>query len=311
MADMNFNDLVEALKGKGPGDFIREGQQAVLGGVQAGQEAKRKAFEEKMKTFMAGDLGDALPAGMDPKRPLSENAFLTLRKPPAGAVTPEEAALRRQVINETRAKLGLPPLPEDAVIGEKTGNMVLRGSGIISTSPEVTTQKKTMAQAVAELPAIRDVAFAVQAAVKAWRPEFTGPGDVATKETLARFGAANPGYTEMAQAIATAFNTIAKRQSGAVINQEELKRLADQFPKQWRSDTDFVSRMNSWINQFNRVVDKNAELAGSKELYAGFKVPLIQAPQQPAPAPAAQPEAGLPTLDAIRAERERRAKGGQ
>lgn len=313
MAEINFQDLVEALKGKGPGDFIREGQQAAVSGVQAGQEAKRKAFEEKMKTFFAGDLGDAMPKEMDPKRPISENAFLTLRKPPAGglAMSPEEAALRRQVINETRSKLGLPPLPEDATIGEKTGNLAMRGAGIISGSPEMVGEKKQVTQAISELPAIRDVAFAVQSAVKAWRPEFTGAGDVTTNEALALFGKANPNYTAMAQSIATAFNTIAKRQSGVVLNKEELKRLREQFPTQWRSDTDFVARMNSWINQFNQVIDKNAELSGSPALYQDLRVPTLAVPQKPAAQAATAPATSLPTLEEIRAERERRAQGGR
>ncbi len=286
-----YSELVEALRGgKGPGDFARAGSEGFSQGQALSQEAKKRALQEKVSTFLAGELGGAKPEGLASDRPISEQAFLQFSKPAADS--PEESAAYLEAVNTGRTALGMPPVAPEKPLSKGSANALLRGMSVATQAPEFGAEKKRQLAVVTELPALRDVSLAVNRVTKAWRPDFTGPGDVLSQEAASLSGNANPQYVDLVQGISTAFNKIAKAQSGAVINQEELARLADQFPRKWRSDTDFVARINAWISDFNNVLELNAQSAGPqvKNQITKLKLqPIITAPRPAAVNPAATP----------------------
>lgn len=287
-----YSELVEALRGgKGPGDFARAGFEGFEKGQALSQEERKRALLEKVSSFKAQELGWDRPPEMDPTRPLSENAFLSLAKGAASARgemgSPEEAEAYLDAVNTGRTALGLPLVAPEKPLTKGAANALLRGMTVATQAPQFGAEKKRQLGVVQDLPIIRDVSLAVNRVTKAWRPEFTGPGDALSQEAASLTGNADPNYVNMVQGIATAFNKIAKAQSGAVINQEELKRLADQFPRNWRSDTDFVARLNAWIGDFNNVLEANAAGAGPTVAAQYRKLrlnPVSVAPRATAPA---------------------------
>lgn len=281
-----YSELVQALRGgKGPGDMAREGMAGFEQGQAQSREEQKAALQKKVSSFLAGELGASRPPTMDPSRPLSEAAFLGLSKDSAqNATDPDEAAAYLDAVNTGRAALGMDPVAPEKPLSKGAANALLRGMSVATQAPAFGAEKKRQVAVVAELPALRDVSLAVNRVTQAWKPEFTGPGDVLTQEAASATGNANPQYVNLVQGIATAFNKIAKAQSGAVINQEELARLADQFPRKWKTDADFVARINAWISDFNNVVDMNAKSAGPnvRSQYNSLKLkPIVVAAQQP------------------------------
>lgn len=275
-----YSELVEALKGgKGPGDFLRAAREGAEKGAAMSQEERKRALLEKVASFKASELGPDLPPGIDPQRPLSENAFLSLKKgTTSGDVSPEESEAYLEAVNTGRSAIGMPLLTPDQPLTKGAANALLRGMSVATQAPQFGAEKTRQVGVVKDLPILRDVSLAVNRVTKAWRPEFTGPGDALSQEAASLTGNANPQYVNMVQGIASAFNKIAKAQSGAVINQEELKRLAEQFPRNWRSDTDFVARMNAWIDDFNNVVEANTVGAGPNVAAQYRKLRLAKIP---------------------------------